>query len=222
MASAQQTAFVAGQTVQYPRHSSTSAIIVEVWEHTMAELDTGQHVPLTDLCSLASDEQWQPVTGFEDLYRVSSHGKVVSLHYKRTARHRLLRVLSPRRYPSVSLSNDLTSQQIGLNRLVALHFLAPPTESRFGHVMPKDGNHLNLRVENLQWVDQAEREDLAVLQRFHACGVRSPHSKLTAQDVQQIRALAAQGHSNQALAVQFGVSRPTISSVVRGKTWRTV
>jgi len=214
--------FLAGHTVQYPCHSPHTAVIVEIWDDTLAELDSGQRVPLTDLCPLASDEEWRPVTGFEELYRVSSHGKVVSLHYKQTARHRLLRVLSPRRYPSVSLCNDLTRQQIGLNRLVAQHFLAPPPEARFDHLMPKDGNHLNLRVENLQWVDQAEREDLAVLQRFHACGVRSKHSKLNEQDVQQIRALAAQGHSNQALAKQFGVSQPTISCAVRGKTWRTV
>jgi len=214
--------FLAGHTVQYPCHSPHTAVIVEVWDHTTAELDSGQRVPLTALCSLASDEQWRPVTGFEGLYRISSHGKVVSLHYKQTDRHRLLRVLSPLRYPSVSLHNDLVSQQIGLNRLVALHFLAPPTEARFSHLIPKDGNHLNLRVENLQWADQAEREDQTVLKRFHACGVRSPHSKLTAESVQQIRALAAQGHSNQALAEQFGVSRPAISYVVRGKTWRTV
>jgi len=214
--------FLAGHTVQYPCHSPHTAVIVEIWDHTLAELDSGQRVPLTALCALASDEQWRPVTGFEELYRISSHGKVVSLQYKRTARHRLLRVLSPRRYPSVSLYSDLTTQQIGLNRLVALHFLAPPTEARFNHVMPKDGNHLNLRAENLQWVDQAERKDQTVLQRFHACRARNTHSKLTAESVQQIRALAARGYSNQALAVQFGVSRPTISYVVRGKTWRTV
>ncbi|OUJ68995.1 helix-turn-helix domain-containing protein, partial [Hymenobacter crusticola] len=65
-------------------------------------------------------------------------------------------------------------------------------------------------------------DDVTVLKRFHTCGTRSPHSKLTDQGIQQIRALAAQGYSNQALAVQFGVSRPTISYVVRGKTWRTV
>ncbi|OUJ64747.1 NUMOD4 domain-containing protein, partial [Hymenobacter crusticola] len=167
MASAQQTAFVAGQTVQYPSHSSTSAVIAEIWDHTTAELDNGQRVPLTALGLVESDEQWRPVTGFEDLYRVSSHGKVVSLRYKRLARHRLLRVLSPLRYPSVNLCNDLTTQQIGLNRLVALHFLAPPTQARFDHVIPKDGNHFNLRVENLQWVDQAERDDVTVLKRFH-------------------------------------------------------
>ncbi|WP_354581063.1 hypothetical protein [Hymenobacter sp. UYP22] len=112
--------------------------------------------------------------------------------------------------------------QTGLNQLVAQHFLPAPAEGRLRHLLPKDGNHLNVRADNLQWADRGEMDDLVVLQRFHACGVRNAHSKLTPELVREIRHLASQGHSNQQLATQYGVSRPAISLLVRGITWRTV
>jgi len=217
---------VAGRTVAYaalpPRTDIVEAVIVEVINKDCAELDNGDIVPLEALTLVPTEEEWRPVMEFADQYLLSSHGKVVSLFYGRTRRQRLLRVVSPRRYPSVSLHHRSLVTQAGLNRLVARHFLPPPTEARFRHVVPKDGNHLNLRVENLQWVDQQEREDMAVLERFHRCGASNAQSKLTPEAVGQIRLLAAQGKNNQQLATQFGVSRPAISQIVRRLSWRSV
>lgn len=218
---------VAGRTVTYTRFTPPArevhAVIVEVRNQQTAELDNGDLIPLLDLHVVASDEQWLPVQAFAGRYLISSYGKVVSLFYGRSPRQRLLRVTSPMRcYPSVSLHNGARVTQVGLNRLVAQHFLPPPADARWTHLLPKDGNHLNLRVENLQWVDPREREDEAVRGRFHRLGARNTNSKLTPAAVQQIRALAAQGHSNQDLATQFGVSRPTISHLVRGLSWRSV
>ena len=214
-----------GRTVTYTRPASPSttqhAVIVAL-HPTAAELDTGKVVPFQALQLVVTDERWLPIAGFTDRYLISSHGKVVSLSYSRTGQQRLLRPTSPHRYPSVSLHNEAGTTQVGVNRLVARHFLPPPTEERFQHLIPKDGNHLNLRAENLQWVDQRERKDRAVLERFHRCGARNANSKLTPALVREIRALAAQGKNYQQLARQFGVSRPTVSLLVRRLTWQTV
>jgi hypothetical protein len=88
--------------------------------------------------------------------------------------------------------------------------------------VPKDGNHLNLHAENLQWVDQQESREVAVWERFHRYSVQNAQSKLTPELVRQIRELAALGHSNQQLAGQFGVSRPTALLIVRRLSWRNV
>lgn len=145
-------ALTAGRTVTYVPTPSAAvqAVIVELRDLHTAELDTGELAPLTSLMLVATDEQWHPVAGFADRYVVSSHGKVVSLSYNRSNRHRLLRVQSPQRYPAVSLHDGAHVTQVGLNRLVAQHFLPLPTEARFDHVVPKDGNHLNLRADNVR------------------------------------------------------------------------
>lgn len=225
MSFSRESSLIAGRTVTYISTSTAAAVqsvIVELHSVHTAELDTGELVPLVTLTLVTSDEQWCPVTGFADRYVVSSHGKVVSLSYSQSGRRRLLRVQSPHRYPSVSLHNGVQVTQVGLNRLVAQHFLPPPPEARFAHVVPKDGNVLNLQADNLQWADSRTDESQTVRERFRRHGASNANSKLTPELVRQIRQLAVEGRNNQQLAVQFGVSRPTISLIVRHLSWRGI
>lgn len=53
-------------------------------------------------------------------------------------------------------------------------------------------------------------------------GERSPHAKLTADQVRQIRTRREQGETYQSLAVAFGVSLMTTQRIVRRLTWRHV
>jgi hypothetical protein len=196
------------------------AVIVEVHPNGHAELDNGFYPALDALQRVETGEQWCAIQGYEDRYRLSSHGKVVSLLFQNTTRHRLLKVVSPRRYPSVSLGRGFGTQQLGLNRLVAQHFLPPPAEERFSVLIPKDGNHLNIKADNLQWADREEMQDADVLNYLHCCGERMPQHKLSTQNVANIRELLAQGTSHRAIAEQFGVSRPAISQIAAGRTRR--
>ena len=123
-------------------------------------------------------------------------------------------------YPGVTLVNKAGPRQIGLNRLVAQAFLPPPAEARLRQVLPKDGNHLNVRVDNLYWADPSEVENEAVVQYLRRRGERHHFSKLTAAEVAQARELVAQGATQQAVATRFGVSRPTISTIISGATRR--
>lgn len=56
----------------------------------------------------------------------------------------------------------------------------------------------------------------------HARGSRSGTSKLTESQVVGIRRRAAAGELHRALAVDYGVSRTTITQIVNGKTWRHI
>lgn len=53
-----------------------------------------------------------------------------------------------------------------------------------------------------------------------AVGERSGMSKLTKEQVRDIRAKRENGWSYYRIAREFGVNRSTISSIFRGKTWR--
>jgi hypothetical protein len=119
----------------------------------------------------------------------------------------------------VALSNEGIITRIGLNRLVAQYFL-PPARACCTSVLPRDGNHLNLRAENLEWVDPREAEDAKVAPRLHPVGSTHPNSWLTTAQVEEVRVLAAQGMTCQALAHRFGVSRPAISYIVNHRTRR--
>jgi hypothetical protein len=199
---------------------SKYAVVVEVMANGAIELDNGKVRLAKALVPVATSEVWLPVNEFADRYRVSSYGKVVSLRYKRTTRVRLMRVSGASRYPSVTLCNEANIVQVGLNRLVAQHFLPPPANARQTFVLPRDGNHLNLRVDNLQWVDPSEVIDEAIAAYLYRSGEHHHRSWLTTSEVAQVRHLAAQGTTQKALAQQFNMSRPAISLIVNRHTRR--
>jgi hypothetical protein len=58
--------------------------------------------------------------------------------------------------------------------------------------------------------------------RVLAAEIRPPAAKIGALDVLSIRAASSAGEYQKVLANRFGVSRPTISDIVRRRTWRDV
>ena len=74
---------------------------------------------------------------------------------------------------------------------------------------------------------QTNAQDMVAKGRFRpaAPGRRNPRpyapaGKLSFADARLIRELHAEGQTQYMLAVQFGVSQPSISKVIRGETWR--
>lgn len=54
-----------------------------------------------------------------------------------------------------------------------------------------------------------------------APGEKHPYAKLTLADVNTIKVLKKKGHTNKALAKQFGVTSTNISCIIHGKIWKT-
>jgi hypothetical protein len=213
----------AGTTVALPaagRGGASLAVVVEVRPDGTAELDCGATLPAADLVPVATGETWVAVAGYAGAYWLSSHGQVVSTNYKRGGRVRLLQVLAPRVYPAVALRRDGRTVQVGRNRLVAQHFLSPPPEVRMTYVLPKDGNALNLRADNLYWADLHETADPVAAERLHPSGENHARHRLSTAQVAQVRRIIAHGATQQAVADRFGVSRVTISHIVNGQTRR--
>ncbi len=51
-------------------------------------------------------------------------------------------------------------------------------------------------------------------------GEKNPNAKLTLKEVREIRKLARDGKKKKDLSILFGVALRTISSVVKGESWR--
>jgi len=104
--------------------------------------------------------------------------------------------------------------------VVAEVFIGPKP---YGHqVNHKDGNTANNALANLEYVTPSAnvRHSLDVLGRKRARGSRNGASRLTEEQVRQMRTtFSAGGISRAALAAQYGISRSTVGRIVSGLYW---
>jgi len=176
-----------------------------------------------------SKEEWKDVVGYVGLYQASSLGRVKSL---KPGRRRYGCILRPARnnrgYLTVALYQDGKQSRVYVHRLVAEAFLGsqPSPDHEVNH---KNGDKVDNRVENLEWVTKSENHKHAygVLGRKpmlpNFCGEQHGMSKFTDGKVVEIRRLYATGnHSYRELGRMFGVSHNNIGRIVRCETWQHV
>lgn len=96
-----------------------------------------------------NQQEWKPVVGFENFYEVSNLGNI-----RRKASGRLRHIDHAQTYPTVLLSVNGKHKTLRVHRLVAMAFL--PLVDGKPHINHKNGNKHDNRVENLEWVSQAE------------------------------------------------------------------
>lgn len=83
-----------------------------------------------------------------------------------------------------------------------------------------DGNPKNNNVGNLKWGTRRENEADKILHGTSNRGSRNGNAKLTERDVSEIRARYSAGRiTQQALAVEYGVSDSGICQIITGKAW---
>lgn len=96
---------------------------------------------------------WSPISGYEDLYKISNTGKIISLH-KRNRNYEISQRIDRAGYNTVRLSKNGENATKYIHRLIAYAFI-PPVEGKLfvNHV---NGDKLDNRIENLEWVTFAE------------------------------------------------------------------
>lgn len=103
------------------------------------------------------EEIWKDVVGFEGLYRISNHGRVMSVPRK-NARGQIIdgRILKPAincsgmGYPQVGLRKDGKTHYVQIHRIVARAFLGtPPDGYEVDHI---DKVHTNNKLSNLRYL----------------------------------------------------------------------
>ncbi len=145
-----------------------------------------------------------------DDYEITRDGKVINKH----TGHILAPQPNGKGYLRVSIGKKL----MFIHRLVAEKYIPNPENKP--QVNHKDGNKLNNCVDNLEWVTNQENRNHAVDNDLQATGERCSWSKLTEENVREIR--ANPGYENEYWARKFGVSRSTISDVVNYRTWKHI
>lgn len=175
-------------------------------------------------------EEWRTINSSNGMYDVSNLGRVRShdyVQYRSNGKvmcnfHLKGRILQPfktgKGYWTVFI-NDRQRKKV--HRLVAEAFLENPNDlPEVNHI---DGNKDNNAVNNLEWVTTKQNIEHAVRNRLNVHGEKSPFSKLTENQVKEIRNICIVGDKQygiKPLARKYGVGSSTIKNIVSGKKWR--
>lgn len=170
-------------------------------------------------------EEWRSVMGFETLYEVSNLGRIRSLarvtRHGRTRIGKALSICEKSRYRYVVLSNNTkTTKRISI--LVCTAFNGPKP-SALHEVNHEDGDKHNDRASNLEWATKARNQQHACETKLRPLGEQSYQSKLTNDQVREIRRLySAGGITGKALGAQFSVSKSAIEKILTRKNWKYI
>jgi len=160
-------------------------------------------------------EEWKWIKGYSNSYKIYPDGKIVSLKKGSNAN---LSHFMRNGYKRIHLSNSGKAKTYTLHRLVAEYFIPNPENKPFvNHI---DGDKLNCHYTNLEWNTQKENVQHAwrIGLNKPVNGERQGHSALTEEQVVLIR---SETNLTQAeLAKKYGVIQPTISQILRRKTWK--
>lgn len=163
-------------------------------------------------------ERWVPVRGYEGLYEASSLGRVRSLKRRLNGRiygGGLLRQTKCSPYKMLDLSKGNNRKKHLVHRLILSAF-SDPQDKLCRHL---DGDDQNNELDNLCWGGFIENESDKKRHDRHGYGDRNAGSKLTWDDVNQIRELAHNGRSGGSIARIFGISRSQCNKIIKGTSW---
>jgi hypothetical protein len=164
-------------------------------------------------------DRWAWVAGYEGLYLVSDHGRILSLQKRAPL---LLRpgFSEKNPHPRVVLCKDGIPRTALVHRLVLEAFAGPCPPGMEG--CHGDGDSGNNRLTNLRWDTPLANKHDALLHGTRARGERIGTGKLTAPDVREIRRQVGQGMSQGSVARLYGVDPSAVSRIVRHEVWAHV
>lgn len=175
-------------------------------------------------------EKWRAVVGWEGFYEVSDRGRARSLDRAVQTRGRGLRHLrgrilkqglvgrAPYLYFGVGLSHRGRRVSIAVHLLVLQAFRGPRPHGYVACHGPR-GSRINT-FDNLSWGTLSKNNGAdRVRDGTTLRGAAAHHTKLTQEQVREIRRLAIEGASLRELGRKFGVHRTSVRSIVRGESW---
>lgn len=160
---------------------------------------------------MTMNEIWKPVVGFEDFYEVSNLGNV-----RRKKSKRLRAISHTSLYSHILLSANGKHTTLRVHRIVAEAFL--PRIDGKPHINHKNGNKNDNRVENLEWVSQAENNLHAyrTLHRKPTLLGHVPHNKkLFANELEDIDKLLNSGLTAEKIALSYNIHPSTIRKRIK-------
>lgn len=182
-------------------------------------------------------EEWRDVEGYEQFYQASNMGRIKSKRsdreYPLGGKHKTIRVreypeiikkqyLTPQGYLSVCLSDKVKATRFQVHRIIGLMFVLNPEKKPF--INHEKGIRTDNRATELRWVTKIENEQHAwkVLKRRAVRGEENGKSKLTAEQVKNIRAEYFCGISPKKIAEKFGISDRYVVDIGAMKVWKHI
>ena len=181
------------------------------------------------------EELWHPVPGWENLYEVSSLGRVRSLdrvipHSKKGIAAIKGKLLKPwkngKGYLTVELSRLTDFESRGpkkkrymIHTLVAIAFIGPRPAGKNVHVLHGAGGKMDNSLSNLRYGTASENEKDKERDGTSNRGTRNRTARLTEDNVIDIRRRIDAGEPPSALAREYGVAVPTIFCIKARRTW---
>ena len=162
------------------------------------------------------NEQWKPITGWEDLYAVSSLGRFKNIQRGKLRKTRVV----PEGYHQIVLTRNGKQTVLAAHRVVAQEFIGFSDKPDVNH---KDGDKSNNAVSNLEWSTKKENMAHAIeTGLWNPAGEGNGKAKLTLSNVHWIKYALAQGARVSYLARAFGLEPAGISKIKLGRTWSHV
>ena len=160
------------------------------------------------------EEIWKLIEGFDE-YEVSNHGKV-------RRGDKILKSSDNEGQMCVALCQDgKINYNEPIHRLVAIAFLPQLPDKPY--VCHNDGCYKNNYVSNLRWDTPKSNSADKKIHGTEIWGESNPFSKLSEQDVLQIRTLFREGVSTKEISSKFSqVSPGHITNILRYETWEHV
>lgn len=176
---------------------------------------------MTEIC--------KPVRGFGGHYEASTLGRVRCVERTVVRLHPSKRVVAPFTYAQrllkqsklmtgymrVHIGVDCKRISIGVHRLVLLAFAGECPDGMVA--CHNNGASDDNRPENLRWDTQYENNQDRKRHGTYATGEAHPMAKLTADVVARIRTSEL---GPTLAAKRFGVSKSTVSRILRGESWK--
>lgn len=175
-------------------------------------------------------ETWKPIPGYEGIYEASDLGRVRSLDRVTVASNGVSRkwkgrVLKQNKngsgYLQVVLSKPGGVNNLFVHRLVFMAFNGEIQSGR--DICHCDGDKHNNRSGNLRSDTRAGNMKDAIKHGVSPRGERNSQSKLTAEEVLQMRREFASGECSRSdLAEKYQVNRTQIGLILTGRAWSGV
>jgi len=195
-------------------------------------LDLADVVYFCELNLIQKTEQWRDIVDFIGRYQISDLGRLKSLGRFRdngnggyVMKSRMMKqnadrdgyLLTGLRKPGVQISGKI-------HRLVAQAFIPNPLNlSEVNHIglypNGKEGNKEDNRVVSLKWSTGKENMEHASANGLLARGETHKHSKLTENEVLEIRKSIL---SHKELSVIYNTSRPNITRIINKQRWKHI
>lgn len=177
--------------------------------------------------SLATEEEWRAIPGYEGLYEVSNLGRIknarpISTRKRHPENQRrggriMLQSVNRDGYHVIKLCKDGMAKLFRVHSLVLHAFIGPSLQGMVCNHL--DGNRTNNVVGNLEWTTPAGNRTHTVHLGRQARGERHPQARLTAAQVLEIRRLASEGKPWKVLAQHYNVYPSTIRRIVVRLAW---